>query len=374
MRTGPDLAPALAASVAYVREAKRQRDDIDEWIEAVPVPPKRLKRKKMTASLAKVPQHETNSLARTAGDAMAEWRAMREQAKELVASGFLPRAVNSPEKAIAIIQTGRELGLGPMQALRTIHIIEGKPCMSADLIAGLALRHVPGAVLRVAETTEKVCVVQASRSGQDLTTFRFSIEDAQKAGLTGKDNWRKYPRAMLRARAITEAARAIFPDAVMGLYDPDELGATTDASGQVVVTQARDLDTGGAYSPHHGPGEDPSASGDEDLFRGLCARFSKLETDLETCDSWEKCNALRAVLGTRAAQSELTRTMQLKAESGDISPSQRQELGKTWMRANRKLEKLEEKLRPSVEASFTDEPDGTEALGAPERQPGEDDE
>jgi hypothetical protein len=121
--------------------------------------------------------------------------------------------------------------------------------------------------------------------------------------------------------------------------------------------------TGGSFSPHVLPGEDRNARGDEDLFKSLCGRFVTVETDLEKCDSWEKANALRAILGTRAQQSELTRTMQLKAEAGDISPSQRAELGKTWMRCNRKLEKLEEKLKPSVEDVLR---------GQPEREPGDD--
>jgi hypothetical protein len=158
---------------------------------------------------------------------------MREQAQTLVASGFLPKAINTPEKAIAVIMTGKELGLGPMQALRSIHVIEGKPTLSADLIAGLVHARVPGAVLRVAESTDKRCAVEAGRPNTQATMFTFTIEDAQKAALMGKDNWKKYPRAMLRARCLTEAARAVFPDAVMGLYDPDELGAVTTPEGDI---------------------------------------------------------------------------------------------------------------------------------------------
>lgn len=171
-------------------------------------------------------------LAKT--DPYTEWKALREQAAELVRSGFLPRAVNTAEKAIAIIQTGRELGIGPMQALRAIHIIEGKPTMSAELIAGLVLARIPGALLHVAKTTNEECVVRAARPGQPPTEYRFTIADARAAGIAGKDNWKKYPRAMLRARALSEAARGTFPDASMGLYDPDELGAVTNEQGSVV--------------------------------------------------------------------------------------------------------------------------------------------
>ena len=54
-------------------------------------------------------------------------------AQLLVASRLLPRSVGTPEAAFAIIATGRELGLTAMQALRSIHVIEGKPTLSADL-------------------------------------------------------------------------------------------------------------------------------------------------------------------------------------------------------------------------------------------------
>ncbi len=174
----------------------------------------------------------------TVGNELAGWHVRRQQAETLVRSGFLPRAINTPEKALAVIQTGLELGLGPMQALRSIHIIEGKPTLSADLVAGLVHQRVPGATLRVAESGNERCVVEAGRPGQKPTAITWTMEDAQRAGLTKKDNWRKYPRAMLRARCLVEAARATFPDACMGLYTPDELGAVEDPeTGEVEAPQ-----------------------------------------------------------------------------------------------------------------------------------------
>jgi len=165
---------------------------------------------------------------------MAEWEAMRQQAKALVQSGFLPKAINTPEKAIAVMQTGKELGIGPMQALRTVHIIDGKPSMAAELIAGLVLSRIKGAVLEPSKSTDTECIVVAGRPTGKLREFKFTMEDAKRAGLTGKQNWKNYPRAMLRSRAITEAARAMFPDATMGMYDPDELGAVTSETGEVI--------------------------------------------------------------------------------------------------------------------------------------------
>lgn len=60
-----------------------------------------------------------------------------ELARLLSQSGLLPKSAQKPEAAFAIIAAGRELGLTAMQSIRSIHIIDGKPTLSADLIAAL---------------------------------------------------------------------------------------------------------------------------------------------------------------------------------------------------------------------------------------------
>lgn len=139
-------------------------------------------------------------------------------------SGLLPRGVSSPAAAFTIIATGAELGLSPMASLRSIHIIEGKPVLSAALIAGIVQRR-PDLCegFALVESSDTIATYETTRRGQAPVRMSFTIEQAQRAGLTGKDNWRKYPHAMLRARASAELARAVYPDVVGGLYDPDEI-------------------------------------------------------------------------------------------------------------------------------------------------------
>lgn len=158
-------------------------------------------------------------------------------AQVLVASRLLPRAVGTPEAAFAIIATGRELGLTAMQSLRSIHVIEGKPTLSADLVAALVkIRSDVCEWFRLVDSTDQRAVYQTKRRGEpEPTTMAFTMADAQRAGVTGKDNWRKYPAAMLRARCITALARAVYPDLAMGIYDPDEVSEQPAAPGNYEV-------------------------------------------------------------------------------------------------------------------------------------------
>ena len=162
------------------------------------------------------------------------WEVMKSQATTLVKSGFLPKAVDTPEKALAIAMKGRELGLPMMQSITSIHVIDGKPTISAELMAALVHQRVPGAVLRCIETNDRICTYEAARPGDKILKMSFTWDEAVRAGVTGKDNWKKYPAAMLRARCCSAICRIVFPDAIMGCYTPDELGAITNDEGEVV--------------------------------------------------------------------------------------------------------------------------------------------
>ena len=164
---------------------------------------------------------------------------VREMSRQLSASALLPQALRKkPEDVLAIVLTGAELGLGPMQSLRLIHIIEGRPSMSADLIAGLCLQK-PAVCeyVTLVESTAARATYETKRIGQKSVKMTWTIEQAKAAGLTGRPNWRSYPEAMLRARCVASLCRAVYPDLVGGLHTPGELedGASDFIDGQIVA-------------------------------------------------------------------------------------------------------------------------------------------
>lgn len=158
------------------------------------------------------------------------------QADVLVKSGFLPASIKTPQQAIAIIMAGYELGIQPWQALTTINVIQGKPSISPQLMLALIQRS--GQVEDIAiDGDENMCTVSMKRKGQSVHTETFTMEDAVRMQLAGKDNWKKQPGTMLKWRAVAACARVVFPDAILGLYTPEEMGADVRVEGdeQIVI-------------------------------------------------------------------------------------------------------------------------------------------
>lgn len=137
-------------------------------------------------------------------------------------SGFY--GCKTREQALLVMMTGRDMGLSFSQSLRAFHIIQGKATLSADgAVATCVSRRDLCVYFRTIEATDERATVETQRTGDPARRYTFTAEDAKRANLWGKDNWRTYPSRMLLARARAALARDVFPDLLLGLYDPDEL-------------------------------------------------------------------------------------------------------------------------------------------------------
>jgi hypothetical protein len=162
------------------------------------------------------------------------WRFWQMVAK----TDFAPKDFKGkPEACMLAGQHGAELGLGPMQSLQCIAVVNGRPTVWGD--AALALVQSSSVCEFVAEQVEgdgdaMVATCEAKRRGYPKSTVvRFSVADAKKAGLWGKTGpWTQYPKRMLQLRARGFALRDAFPDVLKGLVTAEE------AQDYPVVTQA----------------------------------------------------------------------------------------------------------------------------------------
>jgi len=168
--------------------------------------------------------------------ALSEWSTMKEQATMLVKTGFLPVSIKTAEQALAIALTGRELGIGMMEAIRGINVIQGKPSVSPQLMLALAIRtqQLESYSMNIVNGD---AVVVIKRKGWPEHRVTFGPKEATALQLSGKDNYKKQPTVMYKWRALAEALRFTFPDAVSGIYTFDEMGAEMNSEGELQLNR-----------------------------------------------------------------------------------------------------------------------------------------
>lgn len=160
-------------------------------------------------------------------------------ARALAGSGLLPAQYRAkPENILFALEYGETLGITAMAAIQGIHVIEGKPTASGQLIA--ALVRDAGHRLRITGTDDHA-VAELTRRDDPTFTFRaeWTIARAKQAGLTGKGTWSRHPGQMLKWRAVTEVARDACPEVIFGLSTADEAAAfPADTPAAAPVTAA----------------------------------------------------------------------------------------------------------------------------------------
>lgn len=158
---------------------------------------------------------------------------------EAAAQAGIYKSKNAAELALRV-KYGMEMGLGPATALQSVAVINGSPSLTAGAIASRIGGH-PDYDYEVTEHTEGRCtiIVYRHKRGEwrECPPSTFTLDDAAKAGLLKAGPWKQYPRNMLYARALTNAARWHAAEVFGGsVYTPDELGADVDEQGEVVTT------------------------------------------------------------------------------------------------------------------------------------------
>ncbi|MGO3150485.1 hypothetical protein ACTXJX_12740 [Glutamicibacter ardleyensis] len=149
-------------------------------------------------------------------------------AQAMAGSNLLPKHFQgNPANLLYAIEFAEALGMKPIHAITSVHVINGKPSASADLIGSMVRK--AGHKLRVTgdETFAEAVLIRADDPDFEFKA-RWDLSKAKQAGLN-TPTWRAYPGAMLKARAITEVCRAGAPDALHGIqHSTEELESITE--------------------------------------------------------------------------------------------------------------------------------------------------
>lgn len=148
---------------------------------------------------------------------------------EMVANtAMVPEAFRGkPAELFAAVAYGAEVGMTPMQALRSIHVIKGTPIMKAEARLARVMASPACEYLVLVESTDAVATWEAKRRGAPSPVrMSYTIEQAKRAGQTRNPTWQAHPEAMLRWAAVRALTSAVFPDVVGGLpteHDVEDL-------------------------------------------------------------------------------------------------------------------------------------------------------
>jgi hypothetical protein len=127
--------------------------------------------------------------------------------------------------AIALMLIAQAEGKHPAIALQEWDIIQGRPALKASAVLGRFQQM--GGKIKWIKISDSVCSAKFSHAQGGEVEIEWTIERAQKAGLTSKDNWRKFPTQMLSARVSAEGVRCCFPACLNGFYIEDEVEEMT---------------------------------------------------------------------------------------------------------------------------------------------------
>ena len=173
---------------------------------------------------------------------------MQKWASIIIDSGLLPSSITEPEQVITIVQHGKELGLSPHIALNNIHIIQGRPTLSHTMLGTLlkrkgvewiweedfeAIKNEKGEVEKLSDGSlnkrTTIHLFWKSQVTDKVMETKFSVTWAQMvlSQFVTKDNWKRMPKEMMRARCLTYATRALFPEVLGGFYTDIEMADST---------------------------------------------------------------------------------------------------------------------------------------------------
>jgi hypothetical protein len=237
-----------------------------------------------------------------------------------VAAGSKMFGFKNTQEAMAIMLLCQAENLHPAVAMRDFHVIQGRPALKADAMLA-RFQQAGGRVEWKDYTDEKVTGIFSHPAGGTLEVS-WTLAKAKAIGIANKDNWRNYPRAMLRARVASEGIRSVYPGCVVGVYTPEEVQDFTPAPAKDMGTAER-VDTpvievpDGAFKLYVPGNDDPYSAfhTKEEWLQGyvdMVARIS-LSAKLPEDAKREKLDSLKTVNEKMLESLDSTQKIKIRA-------------------------------------------------------------
>jgi len=152
-----------------------------------------------------------------------------------------------PENVLVAIQMGHEIGLKPMQAIQNIAVINGRPTVWGDAALAVVLGSGQVEWWKERDAQEALKAGEGRfevkrRDNPDPLTRTFTVEDAKRSGLWGKQGpWAQYTGRMLQLRARAFALRDGFADVLKGLAVREEVEDYPEPQRNITPPEAPEL-------------------------------------------------------------------------------------------------------------------------------------
>lgn len=135
--------------------------------------------------------------------------------------------LKTKDQAMALMLVAESEGRHPASAAKDYHIINNNPSKKAEAMLRDFL--LAGGSIKWHALSDTIADATFSHPQGGEARIDWNIDRAHQAGLTANSNWKKYPRAMLRSRVVSEGVRTIYPAATSGMYVPEEVQDFTPA-------------------------------------------------------------------------------------------------------------------------------------------------
>lgn len=127
----------------------------------------------------------------------------------------------TPDQALSLLLLAQAEGQHPAIAMRDFDVIQGRPAKKAEAMLRSFLE--AGGKVEWHKLNDDGAEATFSHPQGGTVRIGWDAARAKRAGLSNRDMYSKYARAMYRSRVVSEGCRTVYPASTSGMYVPEEV-------------------------------------------------------------------------------------------------------------------------------------------------------